>query len=126
MAESRPAQSLNNRLETVFQAGSRLLRRWSLGPKAKDQIESWQELDSTAASLEDLMSREGWGIVEKIASFYKKKAELAMRMPDLSESQRLRAAIEWNMLETLFRDIRERVYQGQRARKSLSKVQIKV
>ena len=125
MDESRPAQSINNRLGKVFSAGNRLLRRWSLGKKAKNQIESWQELEATGSSLQELMSHPGWAIVEKVCGYYKRKNELAMRVPELPESQRLRAAIEWNTLEILFRDLRERVYQGQKARESLSKVQVK-
>ena len=39
---------------------------------------------------------------------------------------RLRSAIEHAMLETFFRDLRERVYQGQKAREALAKVQTPV
>lgn len=126
MDESPAKQSLHNRISGAFRNGSRLLKRWSLGKKAKNQIESWQELDATGSSLQELMSHPGWAVVEKVCGYYKRKNELAMRIPELPESQRLRAAIEWNIIETLLRDLRERVYQGQKAREALSKVQVKV
>lgn len=126
MADTRPVRpSLPNRLRGFVRSGTRLLRRWSLGPKAKDQLATWQELEETGQQLAALMALPGWQVVERVVTYYKRKAEVTTRMPDVPEAARLRAAIEWQMLDVLFRDLRERVYQGQKAREALSKVQVK-
>ena len=123
MAETTPVSpSVSNRLHGIMRSGSRLLRRWSLGPKAKDKIQTWQELDETGSQLAEIMALPGWQVVERVVAYYKRKAEVTTRLPDLTEAMRLKAAIEWQMLDVLFRDLRERVYQGQKAREALSKV----
>ena len=126
MAEPPPVRpSLPNRIRGALRSGSRLLRRWSLGPKAKDKLQTWHELDETGHQLAEIMALQGWQVVECVAAYYKRKAELTTRLPDLPEAVRLRAAIEWQALDLFFRDLRERVYQGQKAREALSKVQVK-
>ena len=125
MAEAPPVRpSWPNRLRSAVRSGSRLLRRWSLGPKAKDQLATWQELDEVGRQLADVMALPVWQVVERVTAYYKRKAELLTRVPDAPEAARLRAAIEWQILDVLFRDLRERVYHGQQAREALSKVHV--
>ena len=94
MAEAPPVRpTLPNRMRGLVRSGSRLLRRWSLGPKAKDQLQTWHELDETGHQLAEVMALPGWQVVERVAAYYKRKAEVTTRLPDLPEAVRLRAAI---------------------------------
>ena len=101
---------------------SRLIRRWSLGSKAETQIATWTAMDESGAALEAVLALPGWGVVEQCKRHYQAEAEARMRTHTLPEPVRFQAAVEWNTLEALFREVRIRIREGQKAREALAKV----
>lgn len=102
---------------------SRLLRRWSLGPDAKDKITRWQELVQTGEQLQEVMASPAWQAVQGARVYYQTRADAILHSHTLPEATRLQASIEWATLEGFFRELTTRVHQGQQAREALSKVQ---
>lgn len=117
------APAFGRRLRKPPSKVSRLLRRWSLGPAAKDKIERWQELAQTGEMLASVLSSPAWQAVLDAKGYYQARADTIMRHHSLPEATRLQAAIEWATLEGFFRELTNRVRHGRQAREALAKVQ---
>lgn len=101
---------------------ARMLRRWSLGPDANEQISRWQALADSGAALERIMASDAWPSIESCKRFYQQRAEQIVRTPSLPEDTRLRAAIELAVLDNFFKELRSRVIEGQHAAEALKRV----
>ena len=120
-----PPVQLHDRLRQLPGRFQRFLRRWSLGANAKEKIAQWQELDQTGADLATIMASPAWASIEEAKRFYQEKHEACVRTPSMSEDARLKSAIELATLDGFFRELRNRVREGQKAREALAKVQPK-
>jgi hypothetical protein len=98
------------------------MRRWALGSGGAKKIECWQELEQSGTALERTMASPGWHVVETAKQYYQAQADRRMHTPGLAEQIRFQASVEWATLEAFFRELRTRVYEGNKAREALTKV----
>ena len=110
--------SVRNRARQV----AALVRRWSLGSQAKEQLAHWQEMERTGSALEALLASPAWEVLQEAKGFYQGRADVVLRDHRQPETARLKAAVEWQTLEAFFAEIRHRVRNGQVAREALRKV----
>ena len=101
-----------------------ILRRFSRSRTKDEQVARWKAYDEQGAALERLMALPEWRIVEERKEVYLRLQDIILHSPKQSERDRLQASIEWNALQDWFRDLRECVREGQKAREALAKIQV--
>ena len=100
-----------------------MMRRFTLKPKSKEQIERWQEIAVHGEAIASVMNSPGWSAVEESQQVFLRLRDLTLRTPSVPESARHDAAVEWNALDGFFRELRQRVREGNKAREALAKAQ---
>ena len=116
MARPASIQQWPNRLQQV-------LRRFTRSRSKDEQLARWNAYDEQGAALERLMASDDWKVLEGRKEVYLRLRDLVLHTPRTSEEARRQAGIEWNTLDEWFRDLRQCVREGQKAREMLAKIQ---
>lgn len=108
----------------LFNRMANYLRRRSSRRPTKENIQRWRAIDEQGAALERLMNSPDWRVLESRREIYQKLRDLVLHAPDASDDTRKQAVVEWNAIDTFFRDIRMCVKEGHAHRDLLKTVKL--
>lgn len=111
--------SLRNRIGRFEQMIS---RRFRLSEDVNEKIRRLEEIGKHAACLDRLISSDDWKALDERKQIYQRIREIKLRLLDITDQERRELAVEWNAIDSFFREIRQIVREGQRATETISKL----